>query len=77
MGLTVILLRLQLVFKILVISFRKMVDGNLLPWMLLSFGFLLLAQGGWAQPTSLGFSTLVTGLLLASFKQVQAESISD
>jgi len=71
MGLAVILLRLQLVIKLLFVSFKKMVNGNLLPWMLLSFGFLLLAQGGWAQPTSLGFSTLVIGLLLASLNQTE------
>jgi hypothetical protein len=68
MGLAVILLRLKLAFKIIVISFKNMLQGNLMPWMLLSFGLLLLAQGGWAQPTSLGFCTLVTGLLLASLK---------
>lgn len=68
MGLAVIFLRLKLVIKITLTSFRKMIMGNLLPWMLLSFGFLLLAQGIWSQPTALGFSTLVTGLIIASFK---------
>jgi hypothetical protein len=67
MGLAVIFLRLKLAVKITLAGYKNMIMGNLMPWMLLSFGLLLLAQGGWAQPTSLGFCTLITGLIIASF----------
>lgn len=68
MGLTVILLRLILTATITLKCYRKLRAGDLLPWMLLSFGFFPLAEGGWAQPTSLGFYTLIGGLLLASLR---------
>jgi hypothetical protein len=44
---------------------------------LLSFTLFILPQGGWSQPTSLGFCVLVTGLLIASFKSDQSEKIID
>jgi hypothetical protein len=69
MGLSVIFLRLGLSLKIAAASYSKMARGDMLPWMLLSFGFVLLAQGSWAQPTTLGFCTLVGGLMLASVKK--------
>jgi hypothetical protein len=50
-------------------SYRRLSGGDLLPWMLLSFGILNIPQGQWAQPTSLGFSTLIAGLIVASLKE--------
>lgn len=69
MGLTVIFLRLSLAVKITAASYHKLVQSDLLPWMLLSFGLLTIPQAQWAQPTALGFSTLIGGLLLASLNQ--------
>ncbi len=46
-----------------------MITGDLLPWILASFGIMNVAQGNWAQPTALGFSTLIAGLMLSSFRQ--------
>lgn len=66
MGLSVIALRLGLAIKIAIASYLKMAKGDMLPWMLLSFGFVLVSQGSWAQPTTLGFCTLMGGLMLAS-----------
>ncbi|MGY2134550.1 hypothetical protein ACW9KT_20145 [Hymenobacter sp. HD11105] len=68
LGVLVVLLRLGLVTKIAFASYRNLSHGNLLPWMLLSFGLLNIAQGQWSQPTSLGFSTLIGGLLVASLR---------
>ena len=68
LGIAVIILRLGLLIKISRACYAKMVKGELLPWMLLSFGFLNLAQGGWSQPTSLGFCTLIGGLIIASLR---------
>jgi hypothetical protein len=68
LGLTVVVLRLKLALELLFTSLRNMIAGNMLPWMLTSFGFLAIAQHGWAQPTSLGFSVIITGLILAAFE---------
>ena len=67
MGLGVIFIRLGLSFKLFAAGFKKLADGDLLPWLLLSFGLLVIPQGQWAQPTNLGFSTLIGGLIIASF----------
>jgi hypothetical protein len=72
LGLTAILIRLNLAIGMLFKSFKNLLTGNLLPWMIASFGFLAVAQHGWAQPTSLGFSVLTGGLILAALKEKKA-----
>ncbi|MVN22220.1 hypothetical protein GO621_11825 [Mucilaginibacter sp. HMF7410] len=66
LGLFVIFLRIGLTVKIILASYRKLAVNDFLPWLLLSFGLLELAQGNWAQPTYLGFSIMISGLMLAS-----------
>lgn len=68
MGILVILLRLSLCVQLVLKCIKKLINGDLLPWILLSFSILLTAQGGWAQPTSLGFCVIVAGLTLASLR---------
>lgn len=68
-GLTVIFIRVAVTLKIAHASYNNISKGDMLPWMLMSFDFLLMAQGNWAQPTSLGFCMLTTGLLVASLKK--------
>ncbi|OJW75088.1 MAG: hypothetical protein BGO59_19080 [Spirosoma sp. 48-14] len=68
-GLLVIFVRLSLSSRISLASYKQLQMGNLLPWMLLSFGLLSLLQGGWAQPTSLGFSVFIGGLMIASIRK--------
>jgi hypothetical protein len=68
LGISLVILRLRLTAVIGVACYKKLAQGDMLPWLLLSFGFLYLAQGGWSQPTSLGFSTLIGGLLIASLR---------
>lgn len=68
MGLLVIGLRVGLALKIIVASFRKMKENNMLPWLLMSVGLLILTQGQWHQPTALGFCALIGGLSLASLR---------
>jgi hypothetical protein len=68
LGLTVIVIRVSLTTRIAFAAYRKMIAGDLLPWILASFGLMNLAQGGWAQPTSLGFGTLIGGLMMAALK---------
>ena len=69
LGLAVIFLRVSLTAKISWACYAQLAKGDLLPWLLLSFGFLNLAQGGWAQPTALGFCIISGGLLIASLRQ--------
>ena len=71
LGLSVVFLRIGLTAKIGWACYEKLTRGDLLPWMLLSFGFLSIAQGGWAQPTSLGFCTLIGGLMISSLRAVR------
>ncbi len=68
LGLAVIVIRVSLTVRIAFAAYRKMIAGDLLPWILASFGLMNLAQGGWAQPTSLGFGTLIGGLMMAALK---------
>ena len=65
-GLAVVVMRMVLVLNMASASYGQMKRGDLLPWVLLSFGFMVLLQGQWSQPTSVGFSTIIGGMLLAS-----------
>ena len=69
LGASIIFLRIGLTIKIVKVCYSKLTKGDLLPWMLLSYGLLNISGGGWAQPTSLGFSILITGLIIASLRQ--------
>ncbi len=71
LGIAVVLIRLSLSVKLLTASYRRLAKGDLLPWMLLSFGLLTVPQGGWAQPTSLGFCTVIAGLILAACRRTK------
>ena len=71
LGLLVIFLRVSLTARITIASYTKLRSGNLLSWMLLSYGLSTISQGGWSQPTALGFTTLMGGLLIASLKVEQ------
>ena len=55
-------------FKLGLASFGKLKNGDILPWMLSSYGVLSLIQDSWAQPTALGFFTIVVGLVMASLQ---------
>lgn len=69
MGLFVIFMRLGICFEMAIASYRKLAVGDLLPWMLLGFCLLIVPQGQWAQPTALGFSIFIGGILLASLNE--------
>ncbi len=74
MGLAIIFFRIQLSYLIGVASYKKIAEGNLLPWILLSYVLLNIPQGQWAQPTNLGFSVLAGGLAIASLRSVNLKS---
>lgn len=69
MGLAVIALRLALSVKISLACYKRLIQGDFLPWILLSFSLLTLPQGQWSQPTSLGFSIVITGFTIASLRR--------
>lgn len=74
LGVIVILIRLGLSFRIAMAARKKLAAGDLLPWLLLSFALLQIPQGQWAQPTALGFSVVIGGLVIASLKSPQLRS---
>ena len=69
LGISVIAIRLIISAKLAWASYLRIQHGEILPWMLLSYALLVFPQGSWAQPTVLGFSTLIMGLLIASFNK--------
>lgn len=75
-GLMMILIRVFLGFNLFMNSYRQFITGNMLPWLLVGNLFILISQGQWAQPTSLGFSVFFSGILLASLKlKTQSKNI--
>ncbi|MFT3932637.1 MAG: hypothetical protein QM726_03395 [Chitinophagaceae bacterium] len=75
LGIAIIVVRLALSVKLSLASYKKVRKGDLLPWLLLSFGVLNIAQGQWAPPNLLGFSTLIGGLIIASLKKERKEPV--
>jgi hypothetical protein len=69
LGLSAIFIRSAFVFTTMLTAFKRLKYGNMLPWFLLSYGMLTILLTQWAQPTSLGFSSLIGGLILASLKK--------
>lgn len=71
LGIATIGIRLLLSFKYALKSYKALRREMILPWMLLGFTLIVFPQGQWAQPTTLGFSTLIMGLLIASLNNVK------
>lgn len=69
LGILAILIRLFFSGALAVSAFKKLSKGDILPWLLLSFALLNIPQSQWAQPTSLGFSIVIGGLVLASLQE--------
>lgn len=69
LGLILILTRVVLGANMLTKSYRQFLRGNMLPWLMMGNLIFYIAQGQWAQPTSLGFSVFFGGILLASLNQ--------
>lgn len=64
-GLILILLRVFLGLNLLLASWKETKRKNLFPFIMVSYGIVMIINGQWAQPTALGFSTLMGGLVLA------------
>jgi len=76
MGLIVIFMRLSLFIKIAIASYYKLLQNDLLPWILLGYALQTIPQSQWAQPTTLGFSTLIGGLIISSLRSSYKEDNS-
>lgn len=76
LGLSVIFIRLHLTAKLVWAAYRNLKSGDLLPWLLFSFGLFIIPQGGWSQPTALGFCVLIGGLIIASFRRASNEGVA-
>lgn len=70
MGFAVILIRVALCIRITLAAYFRITTSDFLPWLLLSVAWIVIPQGQWAQPTTLGFAVMVGGLLLASLRNL-------
>lgn len=68
LGLPLIFVRVLMAGHLLWLGYQRLTRGDPLSWILLGVGFLAIAQGGWAQPTALGFYTVTTGLVFAAIR---------
>lgn len=69
MGLGAVLIRIGICIEIAINSYKKLVTGDLLPWMLLAFLLTNIPQGQWGQTTALGFSVIIGGLIIAAMRK--------
>ena len=69
LGFVVISVRIGLILHFFRKAWGAVNQGNVLPWLLLSFGMFIILQGQWAQPSTLGFGVLIGGLIIASYKE--------
>lgn len=64
-----IVLRIFLAISIAVKSLRLPKEEKLLPFIICGAACVTIIQGQWAQPSILGYATIMTGLVIASLKQ--------
>ena len=76
LGFVIIIIRMSFCVSITIKSYERLKKGYFLPWILLSFGLMIIAQGQWAVPMVLGFSTIVGGLILACFSKDELATTS-
>ena len=76
LGFVIIIIRMSFCVSITIKRYERLKKGYFLPWILLSFGLMIIAQGQWAVPMVLGFSTIVGGLILACFSKDELATTS-
>lgn len=69
LGFGFIFIRIILGIQLFALAFQRLIKDSILPWLLVSFCLILLPNGQWGQPASLGFAILATGLTVASLKK--------
>lgn len=70
-GGALIILRIFLAISIAIKSWRMTQDEKLLPFILCGAACISIAQGQWAQPSILGFSIIMSGLVVACWKKAE------
>lgn len=74
LGLAMIFIRISLVIHLFKKAWAAVGQGNTLPWMILSYAFIVLLQGQWSQPTFLGFAVFSSGMVLAAMNTEKGET---
>jgi hypothetical protein len=72
LGSLVLLIRFGVTYRVVVACYKKLIENDLLPWMLLSISLQSFTQAQWAQPATLGFSILAMGLTIASLNATES-----
>ena len=72
MGFIIISIRATLAFNLTIKSWFLNLKGYSLPWLILSNAFLSILSNSFNQPTTLGFTVLIGGILVASTKYQKA-----
>ncbi|WP_223651780.1 hypothetical protein [Hymenobacter psoromatis] len=74
LGIGIIFIRMALSVKLTAACYQRLLRDDLLPWILLGNALLMIPQAQWAQPTALGFSTLIAGLVIAVLRPASTAS---
>jgi len=69
LGIMIIIVRTFFGIEILSSSYKAIAQKNLLPWMLMSWTFIAILQNQLGQPSSLGFTVVLGGLVMASLQE--------
>lgn len=69
LGVIVIAMRVGITGMFTVRSWKALLRGEALPWLLLANALTSVPQGSWAQPSALGFSIVAGALVLASLRR--------
>ncbi|GAB3025023.1 hypothetical protein GCM10027185_25350 [Spirosoma pulveris] len=77
LGLLLIMIRVGISIEFIVIGYKRLIAGDFLPWVLVGYILMMVPQAQWAQPTALGFSTLIGGLFLASLHRSQQKAVAN
>lgn len=75
LGGILIFVRIFFAGELTIRSWKLTRRDNILPWLMLSFALPTIIQGQWAQPTFLGFSILISGLVVASLKGESVDTV--
>jgi hypothetical protein len=77
LGFAFLIWRTVLVFKLGMLSFRQLKQGEMLAIMLYGAGFLALLTGQLGQPTNLGFAVFIGGVCIAAGNKKELVSQTD
>jgi hypothetical protein len=77
LGLVMVLIRTSLTLKIARECFNWIREKDPLPWMLFSFSFYQIFQGGWSQPSNLGFFVMGAGLTIAAIQTHKTVNLNE